>query len=384
MKLMRKTGLTLAVAVLVGLIAQDAAAQAPVITWQQSGNTLRVDWTAVAGATSYDVFVQGVPNSPFNTPVNFVVVSPAPAGTYVLAVRGRNGGTVGELSTPATITVTGGAGPGTCLPLTAPTIGSSVVGNVVTITWGAVPGAIGYRLQVGTSPGATQVSADFGAGQLSYSAAVPLLGTFYARVFAGNACGVTLSSSPDHAFTIGAATPGPAPTPPAGGGSGPRTPDPTPATGVLCVAGRPDLGYCIPVSSLGYARGVVNQVAAQNPFDVRNSCHAEGGNMNFVFKAVSALRRIDTRWGMNLKRGNQGDSEDIIAFNPTDRPDNGESQIYLFDIIGGHCGPNPIVDGLNDVTGATWPQGLANTPGCSTRFCAAWTLDSYLRAGFQP
>jgi hypothetical protein len=148
--------------------------------------------------------------------------------------------------------------------------------------------------------------------------------------------------------------------------------------------GRPDLGLCIPISSLGYARAIVNSVGAQNPFDVHNSCREEGGNMMFVFKALARLRQIDTRWGLNLKRGNQGYSEDIITFNPTDRPDNGESQIYLFDIIGGHCGPNPIVDGLNDVTGATWSAGLANTPGCSTRFCAAWTIDAYRSAGFTP
>ena len=259
----------------------------------------------------------------------------------------------------------------------------STSGSVVSVSWAAVGGAIGYRLQVGTSPGATQYQVDLPAGQTAYSAPVPVLGTFYIRVLAASSCGA-LTPSAEQSFTLGAATPGPTP-PPGGGSTGPRSPNPTATNGgVLCMPGRPDLGICIPIGSLSYANAVVNQVAAANGFDVRNSCRAEGGNMLFMFKALARLRQIDTRWGLNMKRGNQGESEDILAFNPTDRPDNNESQIYLFDVIGGHCGPNPIVSGLSDVTGGTWSAGLANTPGCSTRFCAAWTIDAYLRAGFQP
>ena len=382
MKLMRSISLIAVAFGLVGLSAVDAAAQAPTVTWQQNGATLSVNWTAVPGATDYDVQVSGALNGAVTIPTNFLQVN-APAGTYILQVRGRNGATVGPASDPVTITVTnGGSAPGGCLPLTAPPATASVSGNVVTVSWGLVPGAIGYRIQVGTSPGATQFQTDVPASQSSYSSPIPVLGTFYVRVIAANACGTVLTS-PETTFTVGAASPGPGPSTPTPG-AGPRSANPTAANGVLCMPGRPDLGYCIPVQSLSYATGVVNQVAAANGFDVFNSCREHGGNMNFVYKTISALRRIDSRWALNLKRGNQGLSEDIIAFNPTDRPDNGESQIYLFDIIGGHCGSNPQVNGLNDVTLTTWNAGLANTPGCSTRFCAAWTLQGYLQAGFQP
>jgi hypothetical protein len=262
----------------------------------------------------------------------------------------------------------------------------SASANVVSVTWAAVAGAVGYRLQVGSSPGSTQFQVDLPASQTSFSAPVPVFGTFYVRVLAGSACGA-LTPSAEQSFTIGAPTPGPGP----GGTSGPRAADPTPSTGQRCVAGRPDLGYCIPVNSLGYAPGVVAQVAAQFPGDLFNSCAEHGGNLNFMFRVLSRLRAIDQRWALNYKRGHVGGvSEDILAFNATNRPDEGESQIYLFDVIGGHCGPNPVAGmdlaaGYNSTVNDTWLAALsgrfpAGTFG--TQFGARWTLDHYRRAGF--
>jgi hypothetical protein len=373
MKRMRSITLGLAAFALVGTFATTAAAQ-PTVSWQQTGNSLTVQWSPVAGATQYDVVVTGAVNFSGTLPGSptFFQVTPPP-GTYVVQVRGRAGAAVGPFSAPTTIVVTSGAGPGACLPLSAPTIGSSVSGSNVTLNWGAVPGAIGYRLQVGTSPGATQFTQDFSASQRSFSSPVPFVGTFYARVIAGNACGATMSSTPDHAFTIGASTPGP--SNPGGGAppsAGPRSAD-------------PPAGQLIPRSSLGYLSTVVTQVANQFRGDLLNSCTQTGGTHTFMFRVLSALRQIDTRWGLNFKRGWPGDlSHDIVAFNPTNRPDNGESQIYLYDIIANHCpfsgspGPN-----WTDVTDATWAG--RGDPACAPgTFCARWTIDPYLRAGFQP
>jgi hypothetical protein len=129
MKLMRSIGLMAVAFGLLGLSAVDAAAQAPTVTWQQSGASLRLEWTAVAGATQYDLMVSGAVNGAVTIPTNFLVVN-APAGTYVVQVRGRNGGTVGPLSNPVTITMGGGgAAPGGCLPLTAPPATASVSGR---------------------------------------------------------------------------------------------------------------------------------------------------------------------------------------------------------------------------------------------------------------
>jgi hypothetical protein len=391
MKLMRSSSLIVAAFVLIGLCSSEAAAQAPAVTFQQNGAQLRVEWTPVGGATFYEVFVTGsLSGGPIPVPTTFFVVT-APPGTYNVQVRGTNGATAGPLSAPVTITVGDSSpGGGGCAPVGAPAITVSTSGNVVSVAWQAVAGAAGYRLQVGNAPGATQFQTDMPASQTSVSAPVPLLGTFYVRVVSGSACGA-LAASAEQSFTIGAPTPG-AP-PPGGGTSGPRTADPTPATGVLCVAGRPDLGYCIPVNSLGYAGGIVSQAGAQFPGELFNSCAARGGNMTFVFRVLSRLRAIDTRWGLNYKRGHLGGlSEDILAFNPTNRPDNGEAQIYLFDVIGNHCpnsgGPIAGIDlahGYNSTVNDTWLAALSGRfgPGVfGTQFGARWTIDAYLRAGF--
>lgn len=365
MKLMRSTSLFVAVAAVLGVFASEASAQTTV-TWQQLSSTrIRVDWTPIPGATSYDVFVTNLGVGPVPVPTTFFVVDPPP-GTYVIQVRGRAGAAAGPLSEPLTVNFAGGPAPG-CAPVAAPSITVGTSGSTVNVSWAAVAGAVGYRLQVGTSPGATQFQVDLPAAQTGFSSAVPMLGTFYVRVIAGSACGA-LASSAEQSFSIGAPTPGPGPGAP-NPGAGPRTAD-------------PPAGQLIPRASLGYLRDVVTQVAARYGGDLHNSCTDFGGNHTWLFRLVQELRRIDTRWGLNDKRGNRGDmSHDIVTYNPTNRADANESQIYLFDVIGGHCGSNP---GPNwaDVTDATWNG--RGSPACGTEWCARWTLDAYIRAGFQP
>jgi hypothetical protein len=106
---------------------------------------------------------------------------------------------------------------------------------------------------------------------------------------------------------------------------------------------------------------------------------------------LSRLRAIDKRWGLNYKRGHIGGvSEDIIAYNATNRPDDGEAQIYLFDLIGNHCPDSgsaiagiDLAHGYNSTVSDTWlavgrhPAGTFGTP-----FGARWTITVYLQAGF--
>ena len=72
---------------------------------------------------------------------------------------------------------------------------------------------------------------------------------------------------------------------------------------------------------------------------------------------VDTLRTHDTRWGYNWKRGNVGDpSMDVIDYHFGAGRDEGSTEVYIIDIIGGHCGSNPS-PGWNDVTGATAAGG---------------------------
>jgi hypothetical protein len=93
---------------------------------------------------------------------------------------------------------------------------------------------------------------------------------------------------------------------------------------------------------------------------------------------VEALRRqMDTRFGLNWKRGVIGDmSRDVINYNFSNEPDigpdgRGTTRVYSFDVIARHCdGPNPEPAVIN----ITDPRGAG----------ARWTLIPYIQAGLVP
>jgi hypothetical protein len=103
--------------------------------------------------------------------------------------------------------------------------------------------------------------------------------------------------------------------------------------------------------------GVVQQVAAQYPAALRNSCQDNGGTWEFMDRVMNELRRYDTRWGYNGKRGNSSDpSHDVIAYHWSGGPDEGSTEVYIIDIIGGHCGSSPTA-AWGDVTDITYSSG---------------------------
>ncbi len=343
---------------LIALCGKEAAAQAPTVTAAVNGAIVTVQWNSVPGATGYDILVSGALSGSVNVPasVTFFQVTP-PAGTYGIQVRGTAGSVQGPLSNVVTVTVGGSApSPTPCAPPPATAVNVSTSGTLVSVTWDPVAGAMGYRAEFSRFPGGTELAHTVGPGQTSLQGHSPFLGTFYVRVAAGNGCGI--STSPEVAFTVGTApAPGPGPGP-----AGPRTPDPLP-------------GQLLPAP--GYGAAVVDDVAARFRGDLANAC----GSRTFLYRVVHELRRRDTRWGLNYKRGQRGSlSTDIVTFNPTNRPDDLESQVYLFDVIGAICEGNYASWG--DATHDTWAAGQSGNPACGTPYCAMWTLDPYLAAGF--
>ncbi len=101
----------------------------------------------------------------------------------------------------------------------------------------------------------------------------------------------------------------------------------------------------------GYA--IVEQVAAEHPDWLKNSCLEMGGNNEFLFEVVRRLRPLDDRWGLNWKRGVIGDmSQDVVDYHYGDGVSEGSTEVFIIDVIVGHCGDDPQ-PGWIDVTQAT-------------------------------
>lgn len=105
----------------------------------------------------------------------------------------------------------------------------------------------------------------------------------------------------------------------------------------------------------GYA--IVEEVAAEHPDWLLGSCVETGGNNEFLFEVVRRLRMLDDRWGLNWKRGVVGDlSQDVVDYHFGDGVSEESTDVYIIDIIIGHCGDNPQ-PGWLDVTQATLDAG---------------------------
>jgi hypothetical protein len=352
MKLIKIISLAVAVGAFGTLHGSHVAAQssfAPTLTVTTNGNVVTILWTTVTGALGYNLQVGttagGSEIATITLPsiVGTRIVVTAPTGVYYLRVRGVGIGVNGPFSNEAYVNVNPAAPPPTCSAPAAPDVNVTVEGPTVTVSWPPVAGAVGYQIQYALTPEGTDLE------QLltttSHTVVAPWVGTFYVRVRAASACGQTVS--PTIPFTVSNL-----------GGSGPRTPDPAP-------------GQLLPVPDYGWQ--VVQDMARAYPQQLSRACKT---NHEFLYLLLRELRRRDSRWGLNWKRGNTGDmSSDIIAYNPTDAPDEGNGRVYIFDVIGAECEANR--PGWIDQTAVT-------RSGCSssTEWCTRWTLQPYLQAGF--
>jgi len=124
-----------------------------------------------------------------------------------------------------------------------------------------------------------------------------------------------------------------------------------------------------PAISYGDLFGVVASVAAVRRGELISSCH----NHTFMFEVVAELRRRfrSNRWGLNWKRGVVNDlSEDIVNYyaGPEGTQMRNSTQVRIYDIIGGHCGPNP---------GPFWVDQTGPTRAAGT--VGRWTTDPMCR-----
>jgi hypothetical protein len=309
---------------------------AGVLTWNASSGNLS-HYVLQAGTTPGGADVGSFPLAPTATSL---VVPFVPPGTYYLRVVPFNGGSAGPASNEATLAMPAGGG---CSAPPARVITPMVFGQYVRLSWPVVPGADLYQLNyTGTYAGTSNIPGNVGSVTVSRAP----LGVYAATLTTYFACGQA-TAGPAAAITVDGAPP-----------PGPRTPNPPPGQRL----GLPN------------RLSVVNAVAARFPNEFRHSCPTEhrGDTNRFLFELVRELRREDNRWGLNWKRGNRGDmSQDVITYNYGSESDEDTTQVYIVDIMFGHCGSNPS---------PAWIDQTENT-----RLAGAigrWTLLPYLDRGY--
>lgn len=272
--------------------------------------------------------------------VNIPNVAPGP---YFVRVLAYNNGGFSPASNEVAFTMTA---EGVCTPPPAQSFSPRVFGRYVQLSWAGIAGAAGYRFDASTTPGGPPLaSVPLGANTTRFSTNNVANGVYYGRLTTYFTCG-SQSEGPEIPITVDGAPP-----------PGPRAPDPAP-------------GQALPFPNWGGA--VVAQLAAERPDLLSQSCTEHGGNNRFMFEAVRRLRLQDNRFGLNWKRGNYGDlSQDIVDYNYSAESDEGTQNVYIIDIIGGHCGSRPS---------AAWIDQTEATRNAGTR--GVWTLMPYLDAGF--
>jgi hypothetical protein len=360
MNFKKTTGLLAAAFGLVALFSVEASAQVPTVTASAVGNTVTIDVSLPPGAVGYTLFVGYSPGGSLvpggiNLPANIThIVVNAPSATYYLRARAIgfvNGGFIfGPES--ANVSVVAGSQPCASAPA-APTLSVNVANAEVTLNWDANPAQAMYEVGWSRFSGTTE----FGDSTTSntFTRVAPAVGSYFARVRTRTACGLSAFSN-EVAFQVTNLALG----------SGPRTPDPPP-------------GQLLPMP--GYAPAVVQEIARRYPGDLAVACK---GRNAWLFKLVRELRKYDSRWAMNWKRGwyNSEYSSDIVTYNGTNGPDVTATHVYLADVISGECESNLPVFNWQNVTQNTWNAARLNPGACGNRDCAAWTLVPYLNAGY--
>jgi len=276
----------------------------------------------------------------------------AHATSYHWRVRALDGANAGPHSAPASFRT---VDPVIIEPPTPLAPSGAVTSNQVTFSLqnGRISGTTGvsYRIEVADRPDPSAIvvvltvpASSSGVTNIAAPMAAAWNTTYYWRASATDGTR-TSPFSPVLSFRT-PAPPVPAPTPP-------PAPPPTPTPGFRTPNPLP--GQQLPLPA--YGAGVTRDVAAAHPTALRNSCQDQGGTWEFLDRLVDQLRMRDSRWGYNGKRGNSSDpSHDVVAYNHGGQADEGTTEVYIVDVIAGHCGSNPQPAWI-DQTAATRSAG---------------------------
>ncbi len=179
------------------VVAPTAPPEAPSgLAAVTNGATLHLSWPRAAGATSYRVeagTATGLADT-FDGDIGDVASLQAvvPPGDYFVRVRSVNAIAVSAPSNEVEAIVATRA---SCVAPPPPPAGYSVqtAGLFASLSWQASPTATGYVIEGGSSSGAADYGATAVGDVVTYQATVPS-GTYFTRLRASNACGLSEAS----------------------------------------------------------------------------------------------------------------------------------------------------------------------------------------------
>jgi len=126
---------------------------------------------------------------------------------------------------------------------------------------------------------------------------------------------------------------------------------PVPTDTVTSPFGIVGAGSALPTVALADLSAVSSAYGTAHPIELANSCQSAGGTWDYMDGLVAALVAADPRCGYNGKRGNTADpSNDAVSYYHGNLPPvYGSPDVYVIDVIAGHCGAAPGA-AWNDVT----------------------------------
>ena len=170
----------------------------------QSSSSISVSWSAVTGATSYEVYYEVGSSTTKNlvstvSSTSYTHTGLSASTTYYYYIKAINNAGASSFSSSAIATTTSGSGGGTTKPsaptgVTASNVGSALIPEI-RISWNSVSGATSYKVYRSSSASGTYSQIGSSTSYTQLSDISPLNGYNYYKVKAVNSAGESDYSS---------------------------------------------------------------------------------------------------------------------------------------------------------------------------------------------
>lgn len=206
------------VALVVGVHAQSAPEPPSGLGASISGTTVTLLWQLSNGGGAAQSHLVEAGSSPgasnivradTGSAAPTLTATNVPAGTYYVRIRAVNSAGVSGPSNETVVTVGSVCG---SVPTTPGPLVSSVSGSSVQLSWGGSSGTVStYVFEIGSFSGSTNLGTmELGTAATTFATSGVAPGTYFVRVKARNACGLSAPSNDAVVVVVGDAPTGPA------------------------------------------------------------------------------------------------------------------------------------------------------------------------------